>query len=223
MAFLNDLRYFFYLAINWNASIAYHVLKHEKRGEAKYGIDTTGYDNLTSLEKKGIDISSAKMYMPASYDLLEEIFKEAEVPGKKHFIDIGCGKGRALCVAAFQGVKKLTGIEISFSLCKAAEGNLAKIKSNYPDLTYKIINNDAYYYEIPHDADCIFMFNPFDESVLAQVMENIRKSFLAYPRQIHLIYLSLLYKNLVLEYGFKETYQKTIKYYLQGSVFVMED
>ena len=65
------LRYFFYLVFNWNIRIAAHIIKQEMRGEKKYAINTTGADDLENLEDKGIDISHATVYMPASYDLLE--------------------------------------------------------------------------------------------------------------------------------------------------------
>jgi hypothetical protein len=46
------LKYFFYIATNWNISIAWHIIRNEIRGEKKYGINTTGADNLKSLEKR---------------------------------------------------------------------------------------------------------------------------------------------------------------------------
>lgn len=32
---------------------------------------------------------------------------------------------------------------------------------------------DAAHYKIPHNGDCIFFFNPFDESVMTEIMDNI--------------------------------------------------
>jgi len=106
------IRYFFYLASNWNLNIAWHILSAELKGEKKYGIDTTGADELKSLADKGIDTSHATIYMPASYDLLEIIFEKLKASPPVHLIDFGCGKGRVLCVAAFHGVSKLTGLDI---------------------------------------------------------------------------------------------------------------
>ena len=104
--------YFLYIASNWNIRIAWHILLQEIKGEKKYRINTTGKDTLESLEEKGIDIDHATIYMPVSYDLLETIFNQLPKKRNTHFLDIGCGKGRALCVAAYHGFNKVTGIDL---------------------------------------------------------------------------------------------------------------
>ena len=216
------IRYFFYLAVNWNIRIAWHIITRETKGEKKYGIDTTGADELDSLENKGIDISHATIYMPASYDLLEHFFSRADFFSSDHFLDIGCGKGRAMCVAASFGAKKITGVEFSKELCVFAKENLKKTNKNYPDLIYNVYNNDAFYFEIENDVDCIFMFNPFDETIMSGVLENIEESLEKNPRKITVIYINPLQKHLFLEHSFKEKYHYQRLHYLEGSIFEKE-
>ncbi|MGF2414384.1 MAG: class I SAM-dependent methyltransferase, partial [Ferruginibacter sp.] len=213
---------FFYLAFNWNIKIAAHILSQEIKGEKKYGINTTGADELKSLEKKGIETDHSTIYMPASYDLLEEIFVQIKNAGHKHFLDIGCGKGRALCVAAHHGFNKVTGIDFSKEFCIAAEVNLAITKQKFSNLQYKVVNNDAFYFEIPNDVDCIFMFNPFDDVILNGVAENILESFEINPRTITLIYVNPMYKEELLEVGFKQIYHTQKMKYLEATVFEMK-
>ncbi|MEP6712074.1 MAG: class I SAM-dependent methyltransferase [Ferruginibacter sp.] len=219
MQSLKYIQYFFYLAYNWNVRIALHIIKNEIKGEKKYGINTTGADELKKLSQKGIDISHATIYMPASYDLLEEIFKHVEIKSFKHFVDIGCGKGRAMCVAAANGVDKITGIDFSKELCDAAAINLAKIKQHFPGAQYKITNNDAFYFEIPNDADCIFMFNPFDEIIMSGVINNIEESMEQNPREVTIIYLNPLQKHLFISNGYKEIFHTKNLHYLEGAIF----
>ena len=147
MKFFSYINYFFYLAYNWNISIAWHIIRQEIKGEKKYGIHTTGVDELKKLKKKGIDISHATIYMPVSYKLLEEIFKQLNIEKRNHLLDMGCGKGRALCVAAHKGFKQVTGIDFSKELCDKAKENLIHTKQKIPALHYKVINNDAFYFE----------------------------------------------------------------------------
>ena len=75
------IKYFYFLFINWNLKIAWYMIMQETKGEKKYGIDTTGADELQQLENMGIDISHATIYMPVSYDLLEEIFNHICLSG----------------------------------------------------------------------------------------------------------------------------------------------
>lgn len=214
------IRYFFYLAGNWNIKIARHILKHEMRGEKKYGINTTGADELKSLENKGIDISHSTIYMPASYDLLEEVFTKHHLKSFSHFLDIGCGKGRSLCVAAAFGVKKLSGIDLSKEFCEAARENLLLTKQRHPKIEYRIYNNDAFYFEIEEDVDCIFLFNPFDDIIMSGVIENIEVSLEKVPRNITVIYINPLQKHLFLEAGYKEVDHIQRLHYLEASVLV---
>ena len=220
MQTLKYINYFFYLAYNWNMGIAWHIIKNEIRGEKKYNINSTGADELHSLEKKGIDIEHSTIYMPASYDLLENVFQQLSMNSFTHFIDIGCGKGRALCVAAHYGVNKMTGIDLSKELCNDASGNLATTKSTFPLLNYTIINNDAFYFEIPEDADCIFLFNPFDEVIMSAVVSNIRVSLEEHPRKMTILYLNPLHKDLFITEGYKEIFHTKTMNYLEASVLI---
>lgn len=228
------IKYFFYLAYHWNLPIAWHIIMQEIKGEKKYGIHTTGADELKQLEKKGIDISHATIYMPVSYELLEEIFEQEnfknihlksanpDLPAGMHFLDIGCGKGRALCIAARKGYKKVTGIDFSKTLCESAKENLILIKQSIPSLQYSIINNDAFYFEIPDDVDCIFFFNPFDEIIMSNVVKNIASSLKDHPRKLSIIYVNPLYKDLFIKAGFTEIgYSKKMKY-LEASILLSQ-
>lgn len=213
MHILKLTRYFFYLATNWNLNIAWHILMAEIRGEKKYGIDTTGADELESLNEQGIDTSHATIYMPASYDLLEIIFEQLKWFSPQHFIDFGCGKGRVLCVAAHYDVAKVTGLDISKSFCEEAEKNLKIVKQTKSKLQATVINNDAFYYAVPTDADCLFFFNPFDEILMSGVVENILKSLAERPRAIRIVYFNPLHKNVFTTRGFEEIFHvKKLKY-----------
>ncbi len=213
------LRYFFYLAYNWNIRIALHIIRHEIKGEKKYNINSTGADELLDLEEKGIDISHATIYMPASYDLLDHLFEHINLAGLNHFLDIGCGRGRAMCVAAVSGVKKISGVEFSKDLFDVAKINLENTKAIYPDLHYDLYNNDAFYFKIENDVDCIFMFNPFDDIIMSGVVENIEISLAARPRKMTVIYVNPIQKHLFIANGYKETYHYQKMHYLEGSVF----
>ncbi len=220
MKSLNYLRYFFYLLYNWDTSIAYHIIKNEVRGEKKYDINTTGADSLKSLEKKGIDITHATIYMPVSYDLLEQFFEEIKLSTFTHFLDIGCGKARAMCVAAAYAVKKISGVELSKDLYNTAKENIAATKLKYPSTNFNIYNNDAFYFDIDDDVDCIFMFNPFDETIMSGVMENIKTSLESNPRVMTIIYINPLEKHVLLEWDYEEIFHSKKMHYLEGSVFV---
>lgn len=212
------IRYFLYLAYNWNMRIARHIIKHEITGERKYGIDSTGADELATLERKGVDISHATIYMPASYDLLEAVFNRLKDEKLSHFIDIGCGKGRAMSVAAHYGFNKVSGIDFSKELCQAAVENLEKVKLQLPLLIFQVVNNDAFYYDIPKDVDCIFLFNPFDELIMSGVVKNIEHQRKQAEKDVFIIYLNPLHKELFIKKGYQEIFHSKKLNYLEASI-----
>ena len=211
------------------------IIKHDKKNRfqfaaiqsekgkelsKKYGINTTGANDLKHLEKKGIDITHATIYMPVSYDILEMLFTEINLSAYKHFVDIGCGKGRVMCVAASFGAKNITGIDLSKEFCESAKENLSTTKKTYPECQYKVYNNDAFYFDIDDDVDCIFMFNPFDETIMNAVMENIETSLNLNPRAITIVYINPMEKHVLFEWGYEEIFHSKKMKYLEGSVFV---
>ena len=217
------LRYFFYLGFNWNWQIAFTFIAQEIKGEKKYNINTTGADELANIAAEGIDTSHATIYMPISYVLLEEIFKQLPKTIGNHFLDIGCGKGRGMCLAAHNGFTKLTGIDISAPLCNDALMNLSLTKEKFPALQYKVITKDAMNYEIPADVDCIFLFNPFDVVIMTAVVFNIIESVQDYPRDITVIYANPLYEDLFLEEGFTEIYHTKEMKYLEAGIYELKN
>lgn len=218
MKILSYLQYFFYLGINWNWRIAFTIIAQEIKGEKKYNIDTTGADELKNLSKKGIDTSHATMYMPISYLLIEEIFRQIPLSSKKHFLDIGCGKGRAMCLAAHNGFNNITGIDFSKDLCEDALVNLRRTKEKFPALQYAVITKDAMNFEIPADVDCIFLFNPFDVVIMGAVVSNIVESVQEHPREIIVAYANPLYIDLFLDEGFIEIFHTKEMKYLEAAI-----
>lgn len=72
MKFFTYIHYFFFLSWNWNPILAFFIIRHEIKGEKKYDIHITGFDELKHVKKKGIDITHATIYMPVNYYILEK-------------------------------------------------------------------------------------------------------------------------------------------------------
>jgi SAM-dependent methyltransferase len=219
MRFIPYLRYFFYIAWHWNPLLAAYTIYYELRGEKKYQIHTIGEDQLNMLKERGIDISHAHIYMPVNYFILESLMKEiVQLEQNKTLLDLGCGKGRVLVVAAAFGFKKIMGIDNSKEFCDEAMLTTAACAGKYPDARFIIINADALYFEIPDDICSIFLFNPFDELIMHGVAANINKSQQANPRTVRILYANPLYKSVLLEQGFTEIFHLRKHDYFEGSI-----
>ena len=212
------IAYFFYIAFYWNIRLALIVIKGEIKGEKKYNIDTTGHNNLDHVIREGKDIVHATIYMPISFTVLEAGFEWLKNQPKKHFVDIGCGKGRAMAVALAYGFEKITGIDFSQRLILVAQKNMDMAMGKFGHKPISLLCEDAKDYIIPDDADCIFLFNPFDEFIMHHVVQNISKSLVKQPRNLTVLYANPLYKERFVQYGFQERVHIKKYKYLEMSI-----
>lgn len=203
--------------------MALFVIWHEIKGERKYQINTIGVDELDSLEEIGIDTSHASKYLPVDYFILEKLMDFIKsLEDKKGFLDLGCGKGRALVVAARYGFNPVIGLDFHPTLSSEAADLTGTFKHNYPKTIFKVINNDAFYFEIPENVSTIFLFNPFDEVIMSGVIGNILKTLQLTPRVIRVLYANPVHKDLFIEVGFKEIFHIKKMTYLEGSVLELQ-
>lgn len=218
--FIAYTRYFFYIAFNWNLRLAIFIIRHEIRGEKKYGISTTGIDDLSASVAKD-EREHASIYQPANYFIAEKLFNELDkndLDGT--FLDVGCGKGRILAMAAFYGFKEITGIDFSAQLCHEAiqQSFLIEEKIRQAEITIECV--DARQFEIPAAVSVIFMFNPFDELVMADFMKQVQRTLHHNPRKIKILYANPVCRKQLLDAGFNEIFNFRKLTYLEGSVFI---
>lgn len=146
----------------------------------------TATDLVTSYESK----KNAFEYRPVFIGTLRKLFSEvAKLNCKYHnFIDIGSGKGKA-CFYALkkQLFKKVIGVEFSKELVDIANENQKII--GVTDIDF--LNVDASAYILPDEPSFIFLFNPFDQTVLERFLQNninhfnAQNSVVAYANDVH--------------------------------------
>lgn len=213
------LRYFLYHAVNWNIPLAFFALYHTLRGEKKYGLNSFVASNLDRYTIKSGDRTKASRYEAVNYAILEDLlvnFRKLH-PGILGITDAGCGKGRALVVAAHYGFTKLTGIDFAKELCEEARANLEKTKIQFPEIEYKIVCDDILNYEIT-DENCFFLFNPFGAEIFEKFMDNLDESVRKHPRPIYILYASPVHKELLLKRNFQIIYHVKKMRYLEGVI-----
>ncbi len=222
MKFLQYLQYFFYIGFNWNFRLALFTIQHEIRGEKKYGIETSKLHHLKNLSVKGNNLEHAEIYQGANYFLLEKLFSYLQgINANKNIIDFGCGKGRVLVVAAYQGFKKITGIDFASELCDIARQNITPVKEKFPDKTFRVININATDYNIEDDADVFFFFNPFNHVVMLAVIKNILRSLKRNPREVFAVYVNPVHKEIFLSAGFEQIFHLQKLKYVEASILML--
>lgn len=203
MKLLRVIQYAGYVLFHWGIRVGFYTLWHELRGELKYKIHTSGFKTLTSRWIKGSQLEHATEYMPVNYALLEELLQTLPAATKQGtFVDIGCGKGRALCVAASFGFRKVYGFDFDQELVTVAEKNLAATQKHFPGLEYTVTWSDLAEWKMTDDVAVLFLFNPFDHSMMQLLVQKIKAGLAATPRIIWVIYASPRFAEVFLSAGF---------------------
>jgi SAM-dependent methyltransferase len=110
------------------------------------------------------------------------------------FIDFGSGRGRALIMAALLPFTKVIGIEFAEELHRDGIQNISQ--STYdlgqPGRIDQILG-DATQFEFPDTPLVLYLFNPFDAPIVAEVARNALASWQAHPRPMRVIYLNPIF------------------------------
>jgi SAM-dependent methyltransferase len=215
---MNYLYYFFYCAWHWGLHYAIFVIREEWRGARKYGIDTTGVHYLHHLipRSKRQELS---IYEPLNYWSAEQLMSFLTAADKKQaFLDMGCGKGRLLVVAAHAGFETLYGVDMAPELCEASQQTIATIQDRYPHTDFHIQQADAGNYSIPDEVGVICMFNPFGNPTMKRFIQQVQESLNRQPRSLAILYANPRCKEDWLEAGFKEVNSYSKFGFLEGVV-----
>jgi SAM-dependent methyltransferase len=215
------LKYFFYLAYHWNFRLAATIIYYEIKGERKYRLHTLGIDDLKGTVSEA-DRKNASIYQPVNYFIAEWLFSQLSyhdiVNGT--FLDAGCGKGRAMVLAAFAGFKTVRGIDISPKLCHDAINLLDSLQTQFPDTNFEISCCDAQNYQIADDITVLFLFNPFNKKIMIPFIEHVKNSLQRKPRNIKLLYANPECGDLWEDAGFVKIASKQKLNWLHGQVYI---
>jgi len=129
-------------------------------------------------------------YEPIDYRCFDIILNHVgDQPAKDTFLDYGCGKGRAVVLAAMLPFARVIGIELSEVLAAVAEEQVRKTIKKLKCSRVEIVCADARSYLIPSEVTIIFLFNSFRGDVLRDVLRRIHESLLSSPRRCRLVYM----------------------------------
>ena len=83
--------------------------------DMRYQIDTCKWANLDSLTIKGDNKDHGAKYQPTRIIRLRKLFSHIRplIASNSVFVDLGCGKGRALCIASEFGFREVIGVEFA--------------------------------------------------------------------------------------------------------------
>lgn len=153
----------------------------ERCWELRLGINTRGYATADELGLREDGLAYSPIAFRGFFRAMEHVPKNL-LTGT--FLDYGAGKGRSLVLAArYYKFRRVIGVEMNAELCGQATRNLKRIAARQAE----IICGDAATYEPPSDTTVFFLYNPFLGETMKAVVQNVRKSLVASPREAAIV------------------------------------
>ena len=125
-------------------------------------------------------------------------------------VDLGCGKGRVMMVAAYFGFNQIAGVDFAKELCEEATSNMKRMQSDIPGIDWKVIHANVLDYAIQSRDSVFFMFNPFVEESLNVFLDKLEESGKLFPRKTYFIYASPLHASFLENRGYKIIFRQSL-------------
>ncbi|MDX2172741.1 MAG: class I SAM-dependent methyltransferase [Bacteroidota bacterium] len=184
----------------------------ESRYERQFGINTAQIKQSNSPK--------FYHYQGASYlvllKILPQIFKHTQA---FTFFDIGCGKGRAAFVAESCGYKKLMGIDLDEELILNANENL-KIYKKREESKIDFYKSNALTFDYKNEPTVYFMFNPFNNDILKEVLDRILN---ATTSETYFIYMNPKHAGVFDDYHFELVNTIKTKRYTEAVIYKLKE
>lgn len=160
--------------------------------DRRFGTDTGG-----SVAPADLGIADAAtrdqaiLYLPSPARVTQWMLDNVGIDHREFsFVDLGCGKGRVLLVAADYPFREVVGVEISERLSAVARDNIARYRSpRRRGASVRVENVDATTFEFPETPLLVHLYHPFEPPLTTAVLRRLEQSVAHVPRRVVIAYL----------------------------------
>jgi SAM-dependent methyltransferase len=184
----------------------------------EHGVDTTWA--TIGLRTRVREWLRGVQYQASEPELFREIIESLPVAvGGFTFIDLGSGKGRTLLMASNYPFWRIIGVELLAELNAIAAQNIARYKSDQQKcFDIEARAGDARDFKFPAVPTVLYLFNPFPEHVLREVVGNLEKSLASSPRLVYVLYHNLVHEAVFGEQKWLRELRRTHQYAVYEAV-----
>ena len=142
--------------------------------DIQYDIDTAGVIPASALRTGSRSDLYNFAYAGSQPSIIRQVLVKIPDLDQANFIDIGCGKGRALVVATEYPFRKIVGVELSPELVETAKMNAMGLHDQFPERTFIDLHcEDALNFDLPEGYNVIYFYNPAYEGLLRELAVKI--------------------------------------------------
>lgn len=164
--------------------------------DLRHGTDTSGLLYAPDLQTGNAHDASNEGYYASAPSMFRELMErwratlaESDL-GAYAFVDLGCGKGRVLLMAAEFAFRSITGVEMHAGLAETARRNVALwLRRPRTCAQIEIVTGDALTFDLPDGPVVLFLFNSFDAEVVRDLRERLVEAARRRTAPIDLLYV----------------------------------
>ena len=154
--------------------------------DAKHGVETSGLiggGDLAAGHRHDAFITGYSGVPPSRFVAGLEMWRAGLARGmgarrveEYSFVDLGCGKGRAVLMASEWAFREVVGVELNPGLARVAENN-AQVwaAAGLARCPVRVVCGDATEAELPAGPLLLFVYNAFSEPVMRALAERLRE------------------------------------------------
>ena len=173
--------------------------------DIRHGTDTAGKIDINELVASPESTLHNRGYQAVNELHFNKAIRSLNLSERSGFLDLGCGKGKALLLAANDRLFAFVqGVELSPALCRIAKTNVTRNLGPCHRAKVNIVEGDASTMPVSPLINVVFLFHSFDEMVLGAALSNLKKSLAARPRPLLFLYYNFHYLDLFHTNGFRE-------------------
>jgi len=149
-----------------------------------------GYDTFLRVDTGGIvktNVADGCHAASADYTTVNAMLARLDLRPDDVLVDIGCGKGRVVCLAARLRVKRVIGIDLGPEVVRTAQDNIQRLRGARSPAEALVADAVTFDYS---DVTCAYFFNPFEHFVLDRVLAKIREDRAGAPFRCLFLHLS---------------------------------
>lgn len=146
--------------------------------DRRHGIETSAVVVEEDLDGTGPNAAHATRYEPSPPGSVRRLVRASGIePPCYTFVDLGSGKGKAVIDALRLGFLCVVGVEFSPTLHGASVDAVQRFAEQAQiDADVQLLQMDAAAYPIPSGNLFVYLYHPFEEPVMKEVVEHLEQA-----------------------------------------------
>jgi len=166
--------------------------------DRQYGIDTSGNMGFDQLRAGSPADIYQVSYGGSQPSIIRRVLGLIPNLDASVFLDLGCGKGRALAVASEFPFRRLVGVELAPVLVKIARANAEHLGRCFPlRPPIRVDQGDAATTQLPEGQVVVYFFHPFFRGLMKRVLANLENGVISGRiSKLFVVYYNPVYADL---------------------------